>query len=144
VTVQNLQNASSLANIQANGVINTQIQTLTNNNKTLLQTSQGAATLYNQALSNLSAIMTNPNLNTDQQTTALNNGVKQLQDGLTALNSIAANQQANSLLTFGNPAAPPPAANANVAAAGGTGVDQAIAGALGGGANAPSGSGGGT
>jgi X-X-X-Leu-X-X-Gly heptad repeat protein len=88
--------------------------------------------------------MTNPNLNTDQQTTALNNGVKQLQDGLTALNSIAANQQANSLLVFsGGAAAPTAAASAAPAVpAGGTGVDQAINSAIN--ANAPSGTGGGT
>ena len=89
-----------LANIQANGVINTQIQNLTNQNKTLLQTSASAAQLYNQALTNLSSIVTNTNLTTDQQTTALNDGVKQLQDGLAALNSIASNQQAQSTLVF--------------------------------------------
>jgi hypothetical protein len=103
IAVANLQNASSLANIQANGVINTQIQQLTDNNKTLLQTSSGASALYNQALTNLSAIITNPNLSTSQQTAALNNGVKQLNDGLAALNAIAGNQQAQSLLVFSDP-----------------------------------------
>jgi X-X-X-Leu-X-X-Gly heptad repeat protein len=58
--------------------------------------------------------MTNPNLSTAQQTTALNNGVAQLQDGLNALNSIAANQDANSTLVFTNPTAAPAATAAPV------------------------------
>jgi hypothetical protein len=101
--VAKLQNAAALVNIQANGVINTQIQNLTDQNKTLLQTSASAATLYNQALTNLSTIMTNPNLSTAQQSTALNNGIKQLNDGLAALNAIAANKQASSTLVFTSP-----------------------------------------
>jgi hypothetical protein len=113
VAVQNLQNQAALANIAANGAVTAQITNLTNANKTLLQTSQGAATLYSQALVNLQAIMTNPNLSTDQQTTALNNGVQQLQSGLDALAAIANNQPANALLTFSNPA---PAAAAAPAA----------------------------
>ena len=90
---------------------------MTNDNKALLQTSAGAAQLYNQALTNLSAIMTNANLNTGQQTTALNNGVKELQDGLAVLNGIANNQAVTSLLVFGNTEAPPAAAGATPTAA---------------------------
>ena len=103
VTVQNLQNAAALENIKANGAINTQIQNITNQGKTILQTSASAAQLYNQVLTNLSAIMTNPNLNTAQQTTALNNGILQLKDGLAALNGIAANQAVTSNLVFAAP-----------------------------------------
>jgi hypothetical protein len=107
VVVQQMSNASSLANIQANGVINEQVQKMANDNKTLLQTSQGAATFYSQMLANLSNIMTNPNLNTTQQTQALNNGIKQLQDGMAALNSIANNQAATSSLVFTDPTPAP-------------------------------------
>ena len=105
MTIANANNAAALQNIQANGAINTQIQNLTDNNKTLLQTSASASALYSQALTNLSAIMTNPNLSTAQQAAALNDGVAQLQDGLTALNDIASNQQANSTLVFSDPPA---------------------------------------
>jgi hypothetical protein len=77
-----------------------QITNLTDANKTLLQTSASAAQLYNQALTNLSAIMTNPNLNHDQQVTALNNGAAQLNEGLVALNNIAQNQAATGTLGF--------------------------------------------
>jgi hypothetical protein len=99
-TVQAMQNAGNLATVQANGVINEQITNLTDDNKTLMQTSASAATLYNQALTNMAAIVTNPNLTTDQQTVALQNGVEALSSGLAALNSIAANKQATSGLTF--------------------------------------------
>jgi hypothetical protein len=100
VTVQNLQNASSMANIVQNGAINAEIQQMTNDNKTLLQTSSGAAQLYNQQLTSLSAIITNPNLSTGQQDAALNDGMATLSSGLAALNAIAANTQAAENLTF--------------------------------------------
>lgn len=102
--VQTLQNQGNLANIMANGTINTQITNLTNANKTLLQTSAGAGQLYTQALTNLSAITQNPNLSEAQKTTALNDGVAQLNDALSALNTIAAatGTGAQSTLTFGS------------------------------------------
>jgi hypothetical protein len=100
VLVQQMSNASSLANIQANGVINTQIQNLTDANKTLLQTSTGAAQVYSQALANLSAITTNNNLTEDQKVTALNDGVQQLNDALSILGTIAQTPGLQSTLSF--------------------------------------------
>lgn len=100
VAQQAQSNAAALANIQANGVINTQITNLTDQNKTLLQTSAGAAQIYNQALTNLSNIITNPNLTADQQTTALNDGVAQLQDALNILSTIAGTPDVQSTLSF--------------------------------------------
>jgi hypothetical protein len=110
LNLANMNNAAALQNIQANGQISMQVNQINNANKTLLQTSQGAAQMYSQALQNLSAIMTNTNLTTAQQQTALNNQVKQLQDGLQVMNSIAGNQQAMSLLNFSDPGAAPAAA----------------------------------
>ena len=103
IAQQAQSNAAALANIQANGVINTQITNLTDANKTLLQTSAGAAQIYNQALTNLSNIITNPNLSADQQATALNDGVAQLQDALNILSAIAGTPDIQSTLTFSNP-----------------------------------------
>ena len=98
--VQQLVNQGNLANIQANGQVNTQITNLTDQNKTLLQTSSGAAQLYNQALSNLSNIITNPNLSDDEKTTGLNDGVAQLQDGLNVMAQIAGIPGLGSTLSF--------------------------------------------
>ncbi len=81
-------------------MINTQITQLTNDNKSFLQTSQGAATLYNQSLTNLANLINNPNLNDTQRTTALNDQVKQLSDGLAVLQVMAGLPQVTSGLTF--------------------------------------------
>lgn len=100
VLLQQMSNASSMANIQANGTINTQIQKLTDDNKTLLQTSTSAAQVYSQALANLSAITTNNNLSESQKVTALNDGVQQLNDALSVLSQIAQMPELQSALTF--------------------------------------------
>lgn len=88
VNVQNLVNQGNLANIASNGTINEQITQMTNDNKSLLQTSSSAQSLYTQALTNLSNIITNPNLDEDQKTTALNDTVSTLNDGLNILSQI--------------------------------------------------------
>ena len=99
-TVQNLQNQGNLANIMANGRINTEITQLTNDNNNLLKTSTGAASIYQQALANLSAITTNPNLSEAQKTTALNDGVAQLNDALSVMTQIAGMPDVASTLNF--------------------------------------------
>jgi hypothetical protein len=108
-TVQKLVNNGALANIQANGEINTAITNLTNNNRTLLQTSQGAASIYSQSLQSMSAIMQNKDLDAGQKQAALNNSVQQLNDALAALSTIAGIPAVTSLLNFGSgePAAAP-------------------------------------
>lgn len=98
--VQQIQNAGNLANIQANGVVNEAITKLTNDNKSLLQTSQGAATIYNQALTNIANIINNPNLNEQQKAAAMNDGVQQLNDALTTLTTIAGIPDVQSTLVF--------------------------------------------
>lgn len=113
--VQELQNAGNLANIRANGEINTAITQLTNDNKLLLQTSQGAQNIYSQMLQNLSNILTNPNLSADNKTRALNDGVQQLNDALSVMSTIAGIPELQSTLVFGDGAGsaaftpPPPA-----------------------------------
>ena len=89
LAVQEAQNQGNLANIMANGTINEEITNLTDQNKTLLQTSSGAAQIYAQALTNLSAITQNADMSEAQKTEALNDGVAQLNDALNALNTIA-------------------------------------------------------
>lgn len=105
--VQQMVNDGNLATIAANGAINVQITNLTNANKLLLQTSSGAASLYSTTLQNMSAIMGNKDLTEDQKTTALNNSVAALKDGLTAISSIANNTAVNSTLNFGGGGTPP-------------------------------------
>jgi len=100
--VQQMQNEGNLANIQANGQINKQITDITNANKTLLQTSSGAAQIYNQALTNLSSIIQNTNMTPDQKTTALNDQVQQLNDALSVISQIAGIPDLSSTLTFAN------------------------------------------
>jgi hypothetical protein len=126
--VQQMQNDAALANIKANGVINTEIQNLTNSNKLLLQTSAGASQLYNQALTSLSSILTSPNLSTDQQATALNDAMATLRDGLSVMNGIAGNQSVASTLVFGNGAAA--AASGGTAAASGAAADTPAGGPI--------------
>jgi hypothetical protein len=102
VLVQQMQNQSSLEQIAKQGEVNVAIQKLTNDNKTLLQTSSGAAQVYSQALANLASIVTNNNLSADQKTTALNNQVQQLNDVLSVMSKIAGIPELQSTLTFGN------------------------------------------
>lgn len=107
--LQAQQNAANLQNIQANGAVNVQLANINNTHQTLLQTSQGAATLYNQALANLSAIVSNANLSADQKATALNDGVAQLNDALSVLGTIAGIPGIQSTLDFTNPGGTTPA-----------------------------------
>ncbi len=100
VATQKLVNEGALANIAANGVVNTQIQQMTNDNKTLLQTSAGASQLYTQVLQAMSGIMTNKDLTQEQKTTALNNSIAQLNDGLAVMAKIAGIPGIASTLNF--------------------------------------------
>ena len=84
----NALSQGNLDAIQANGVINEQITNLTDANKTLLQTSSGAATIYNQALTNMANTIGNPNLSAANQATSLNDQVQQLNSALNALSAI--------------------------------------------------------
>lgn len=105
LAVQSAVNAGNLANIASNGTINEQITQMTDDNKSLLQTSSSAQALYTQSLTNLSNIITNPNLSADQKTAALNDTVAELQDGLNTLSqTIGLTPGLQSDLTFTNPA----------------------------------------
>lgn len=114
------QMAQAMATIQGNEQASIAVQNLTDQNKTLLQTSAAAQNLYQQVISGMATILTNANLNTSQQAAALNDQIAQLQDGLAALQGIANNQQVTSTLSFGGangipvgaPAAAPAAAPA--------------------------------
>ena len=103
-------NAAALANIAANGVVNTQIQQLSDDNKTLLQTSSAAQAIYAQSLTNMSAAITNQNFSTSQITAALNDNVTMLKDALASIQGIAGNTQVTSNLDFSEPGAAPAAA----------------------------------
>lgn len=99
--VQDMVNKAALDNIKANGVINTEIQRMTDANKTLLQTSASASQIYTQMLTSMSNIMTNKDLSAEQKQTALNNNVQQLNDALAVLSKISGIQGLESLLDFG-------------------------------------------
>jgi hypothetical protein len=99
--LQQMQNAAALDNIKANGVINTEIQRMTDANKTLLQTSASASQIYTQMLTSMSNIMTNKDLSEAQKQTALNNNVQQLNDALATLSKISGISGLESLLDFG-------------------------------------------
>lgn len=107
------QNTANLDNIKANRAVDLQISQLTTSNQRILQTSQGAQALYSQMLQNLSNIITNPNMSEAQKTTALNDGVQQLNDGLAVMSTIAGIPDLKSLLNFG----PAPAATTTPGAA---------------------------
>ena len=100
-TIQGMVNAGALENIKANGVINTQIQKMGDDNKTLLQTSAGAANLYSQTLQGLSAIVQNKDMNTQQQADASNNLMKTLNDAFGVLKGINNSADIKSNLVFG-------------------------------------------
>ncbi len=99
--VQGMVNAAALENIKANGVVNMEIERMTEANKTLLQTSASASQVYTQMLTSMSNIMTNKDLSEDQKQTALNNNVQQLNDFLATLSKISGIPGMESLLTFG-------------------------------------------
>lgn len=98
--VQDMVNQGALANIRANGVVNTQIEQITAANKTLLQTSASASQVYTQMLQTMSAITTNTNLTQDQKTQALNNAVQQLNSAMSVFSTISGIQGLESDLVF--------------------------------------------
>jgi hypothetical protein len=100
VTIQNLQNQGNLANIQAQGVINTQLTNLQDTNKLILQTNAGASQLYSQALAYMANISTNPDLDPNQKATALNNSVSELSDALSVMTTTAGLPDVSSMLNF--------------------------------------------
>lgn len=114
VAMQTFQLGADLQKINADGTIRQSLADTEASYKILMQTSAGAADLYKQSLSNFAAIIANPDI-TDK-TTALNNGVKQLNDGLKLIGDVA-NLDLGSYLNFegvGGAAAPtPPAAPAS-------------------------------
>jgi hypothetical protein len=103
LAAQNLVNAGALANIAANSTAQQRITQIQEDNKRVLQNSAGAQQLYSSALQNIQAFMTNPNLNTDQQATAMNNTMDTLNEGLKMFGNIDANTNINSVLRFGQP-----------------------------------------
>jgi GNAT superfamily N-acetyltransferase len=114
-TVQQMVNDGNLANIKANGVINTQVTQMTDDNKTLLQTSQGAQTLYNTSLQQMSTIIQNPNLDEAGKTQALQDAAVELNDGLGAMSVLAGIAPVlQSTLSFGSDGAWADAGTQNV------------------------------
>lgn len=97
---QALQNQGLLANIEAKGAIDTRITQISEANKLLLQSNSGAASLYNQSLLNVQAIMNNPNMGGDQKAVAMNNTVQMLNDGLAAMAAISNTPTVQSNLSF--------------------------------------------
>lgn len=87
--VQSMVNEGALANIKANGAINTQIEQITAANKTLLQTSASASQMYSQMLQTMSAITTSNTLTQEQKTQALNNAVQQLNSAMSVMSTIS-------------------------------------------------------
>ena len=100
---QLLVDRGALDNIAANSQAQQRITQIQEDNKQILQNSAGAQALYTQALQNMQQFMTNPNLNTDQQATALNNTMDTLNEGLKMFGNIDANTNINSVLRFGQP-----------------------------------------
>lgn len=109
VALQAQQNEANLQNIKTNRATDLQIAQLTEANKNILQSSSIAGQLYNTSLANLSAIISNPNMSEEQKTTALNDGVAQLNDALSVISKITNTPGVASLLTFGGAATPSPA-----------------------------------
>lgn len=110
VALQAQQNEANLQNIKTNRATDLQIAQLTEANKNILQSSSIAGQLYNTSLANLSAIISNPNMSEEQKTTALNDGVAQLNDALSVISKITNTPGVASLLTFGGAATPTGAA----------------------------------
>lgn len=97
IQVANINAASSLANIDADGKYRTQIAGIQASYNTLIQTQASAGDLYKSMLATITEISSNPNV-TDKAT-ALNNAVKALNDGLGLLGDIQ-NLNLGSTLTF--------------------------------------------
>lgn len=107
---QLLVNRGALDNIAANSQAQQRITQIQEDNKRVLQNSAGAQALYTQALQNMQQFMINPNLNTDQQATALNNTMDTLNEGLKMFDHIDTNTNINSVLRFGSPSLSAPSA----------------------------------
>lgn len=110
--IQALQNKGNLDNIYAQGTVNVQLQQLSDNNKLLLQSSAGAASLYSQALQQMSTISTNPDLDGNQKSQALNNAMQALNDGLHVQSVISGTPNVAGTLTFSQAQANPMTPNA--------------------------------
>lgn len=100
IALQTLVGSQQLAALDAQGKIQTQLTQMSNDNKVLLQTSQGASSYYNQMLAYMSSVTTNPNMTQDQKANALNNAVTTLNDGLDTMTSIGNIPGVQSTLNF--------------------------------------------
>jgi hypothetical protein len=98
--LQTLVGSQQLAAIDAQGRIQTTLQKMSDDNKVLLQTSQGASSYYNTMLQYMASITANPNMTQDQKANALNNAVTSLNDSLDTMTSIGNIPGVQSTLNF--------------------------------------------
>lgn len=99
---QKLQTSGQIAAIEAKGAIDTRITELTNKNKLLLQTSAGAAQMYNQMTAEVARIMQNDDLSWESKMTAMNNLVEGIDGALATMTTIGNIPGVESTLRFGD------------------------------------------
>lgn len=98
--LQGLIGSQQLKSIDAQGVVQTQLQKMSDDNKVILQSSQNAAQLYNTMLQYMAAVTTDPRMTMDAKAAALNNAVQTLNDSLDTMTSIANIPGVQSTLNF--------------------------------------------
>jgi hypothetical protein len=86
--MQAFQLAGDKEKIILDGTIKQNIADTEAKYKQLLQTSAGAAQVYQQMMTNLANISTNKDMTEENKTTALNNGMKMMNDALDLLGKI--------------------------------------------------------
>lgn len=98
--LQDLIGSQQLKSIDAQGVVQTKLQDMSDNNKLLLQTSQNASQYYTTMLQYMTSITTDPRMTMDAKAAALNNAVTTLNDALDTMTTIAGIPGVQSTLNF--------------------------------------------
>lgn len=100
--IQQMVNDASLRNIMEQGKVQERLLAIEGKNKAALQTSAGAAQLYNQMVANVAQIIQNQDLDWDSKMTAMNNLVEGIDGALEAMTQIGNIPGIDSTLKFGD------------------------------------------
>lgn len=104
---QTMMNDAALANIQAKGVVDIKLTTISEQYKQLLQSNQNAAQAYTQALQSIGQILNNPEFNADSKSAAINAVLAVLNDGLATFSGISSTPNVQTNLDFSGDFATP-------------------------------------
>jgi hypothetical protein len=92
--IQRLTNQGNIENIKQKGYYDERITQMTNNNKMLLETSNGAAQIYSEAMTAMSAIASSADLDGPAKTQHMNNIITNVANALKTIRDVGISEQA--------------------------------------------------